>query len=591
MSKLKITAPGLYSMVFGLLLTFTLGCGDKKKEVDSCATESKEDCAKAKQKDGASCKWDNGKCVAEKKATLLQEDATTCQKLDANACLASRDCTFDADKNACNDAAVKNACVNIQSKEVCDKDTTCGGWDGKVCKDKAQGNNPNNPNQPNQPNQPTTEKKSVKVFTVKQILPAHIASPRVDKVAVSGDKNWAYFVSNNNARLTTFNMEGADKVAANIKAGTKWNTKANLETGLADEDEDIATANLTGGNVILSIQATQKGAVISTQRNNNDGHRGAAYLEGADYKAAWKNDGNAARDVENIANLNQPFFGVVLSKASGEQYMSVFGPAGGVWSGMTNNVDLNTAAEPKVRLDIAIERGAHDALFHGRPGVDDLMAPGAPLSAPGYLVDVRGITVLPEGLGKIVAAEGDAPNLGCAKLKADTLDLRSDLWQIAKGKDNNYVSSVVAVNGVLYIGLGSKEGGYRGGVAVFNPALELGKRTTAPHGSWHKVNVVHLTVDKEGNVWAVTPKGLIKVKPDTTQDGKIDKALVDAQQFTDEFDTETDNTQRFFGMMPSFDQVSSAEWVGDHLMITTLNEGAWFFNHEVKSLIKKTPAH
>jgi hypothetical protein len=565
MSNLKIKSLGLYSTVLGLLVTLSVGCKDKTHE-EFCAqyNNDKATCiaTTTKHKDGGTCKYENDKCVPVPGTPLHHVNSSTntqtqnqntkaCEKLSETECMDSKDCMFDITNKSCGDAATKGLCANIQVPTTCGDDASCE-WDGTVCKDKVG---------PPPPPPPAT--KTVNVFSVIQASKKMMRDDEpVNKVVVTGNKEWAYFSSNDNTKFTAFNVESADKMAANIKDPLKWTdtTVEALNTGLGDADGAVATAALNGNNRILRLEASQKGAVVSLV-GPVGAQQGVFYMEGNDFKAAWKNDAGVGRDIDPtmIVDATTVLHGMVMTKTTGEQFMmlcSVF--AANHFRCRTGGADLNGTADIKVRLNQTVDQA-------GAPL--DLL----PFHVPGFLVSYEGIVAIKDD------QIGVAQNF--PKAHDDDKDTGSVAWTLRGANTANYmVSAVAAVGNKVAIGLHKNDlVAHTGGVVFFDPTAKFGKQVTPPKGNyWNDVDVIGLTVDANGSLWAVTPKSIIKVGNNTKPEMIIDKNFMMAQQFTRNYDQETEGATRFDGDMDKCDDITSAIFVGPHMMVATANDGLYF---------------
>lgn len=456
------------------------------------------------------------KNTPKKTPSLLEEGPKVCATLKEEACIAHKDCTFV--NKTCTEATKKNACENIQSPEACNEDKSCGGWDPatKKCLEK----------------QAAADEKVVKLFNIEHV--GSMGNNQIDSLTVSDNQEWAYFVSNDHKNLTAFNIESPAKLKANLSDDTKWHT---LALKLGDD---------AGNTAVLHQAATQKGALISL--GGADNKRGVALLEGKSFVASWKND-----------NM-QSFWGIAMSKRTGEQYVSIFASTTDKFMGNTNNVNINkltNSSDAQVNLDLVIERETNAFTR-------------VPHSAPGYLVDNAGIV--------LVSDDQVGASAKFAAIDAKTPDLGSDNWKFLGSEDaNNDVSSVALVKNILFIGLKS------GGVAVYDSKADATKRAIQPHDVWAKTPVIALAPDKHGSVWAVTPNALIEVKvskKSVKQGQKIDADEILRSAFTG--DHEKDKTPGFkFNKAMALETITGAYWIGDHLIITSKN-GIHVWLYELK---------
>ena len=397
---------------------------------------------------------------------------------------------------------------------------------------------------------PTPEERIVRLFKIEHV--SSMGHNQIDSMVVSENQKWAYFVSNDHKNLTAFHIESPKDLEANLTDDKKWHA-IDFDTKFADDAP--GRANLAKSSVVMHHDATHKGALISVR--GDDAHRGVALLEGAKHVAAWKND--------TMAN----YFGVAMSKKTGEQYVSIFAsPTDPAYVGNTNNVNikkLTNLTDAQVSLDLLVERetNAFSSL---------------PFSAQGYLVDNTGIVhVLDAQVGASVKF---------AALDAKNPDLGSDAWRFLSAPEvaNNAVSSVAWVGNKLFIGLNSDGKQHTGGIAVYDPAAEAGKRVIRPHDDWAKSSVVALAPDNHGTVWAVTPNALIEVKlskKSVKQGQKIDADEIVRSVITGEHDK--DKTPGFkFNKTMALETLTGAHWIGDHLIMTSKNGiHVWLF--ELKS--------
>jgi hypothetical protein len=450
------------------------------------------------------------------------EDGTQCATLSPEACVAHKSCLFQHADKTCAEAQKKNVCENIQSPEACTHDQSCGGWDQgtQKCLEK----------------QGTSKEKIVKLFNIHRVN-----THPIDSLTVSENQEWAYFVSNNHKSLTAFNIQSPQELKANLANNNKW-VLLDLETKLADDA--AGRANLSGSTTVVHQVASKKGALVSL--GGPQELRGVALLEGAHYVAAWKN------------NKEPNFLGLVMSKTTGEHYASIFASlVDNKFIGSTNNVNINklsSFAEAQVKLDLSIDREINNFT-------------SMPWSAPGYLIDNSGIT--------LVADNQVAANVKHPVIDTKNLDLSAESWRFLNtpGKDNNNVSGVALVKNILFIALKSDGKPETGGVAVYDPKAEANKRVIRPHESWAKTSVIALAPDKHGTVWAVTPNALIEVlltKKSVKQGQKIDTDEIARSVLSG--DHEKDKTPGLkFSQSMTLEALTGAHWIGDHLIITSKN--------------------
>ena len=458
-----------------------------------------------------------------------ENPASECSKIvDQDTCMADKNCWYE--NNTCKEALKKNSCVNIQTKALCDKDQSCKGWDDQ-----------NNKCLEKDPKVPAPDKQ-VSVYTLEKIT-----DTPMNFMTVSGNQEWAYFSANN--KLMAMNIK--QQIISNLT----------LETGLPDIS--AGTANMTGSTQIKDMKPTHKGILISLGINNS--HRGIALLEGTTYKAAWRHDSATERDVIKLTpDDQQDYYGVVMTKTSGEEYLAMFAQVGpGIFRGFTNNV--NTKKIPPIHTQLSLSVAGDTKEFAS-----------VPLSVPGFLVDSTGVMPV------------DDTQIG-AEAKITSVDEKSALSSnqfkfLGSDIANNNISSVLLAGDMLYIGLKSDGTKDTGGVAVYDTRKKL---TVNPHKNWNKKSVVALTMHPDGSVWAVTQNSIIKLEvtdKSVKQELVFDNTTVAANIFTQDYDKETTKTTRFSEAMV-FNKIAGAHWVGNNLVVCS-QDGVFIWKHDIKILKK-----
>jgi hypothetical protein len=559
MSKLKIRPLGLYSIVFGILIGFNVGCGKTGNEYCKQWDNKPTEC-EGKETSDTICTYDtaNKKCIAKAKAIHQEIEEKGCVELGAEACKKSKDCDFS--HNKCTDAKTKGICANIQEAKACNDDPLCTiDPTTKLCTDKKDKTITPPPPSP-------AKKKSVALFSIMQ--PASkcgMNNNTIEKMAISGNGQWVYFSSKTKAKnnhLNIFNMESPEKMAKNMMDRSKWTHNDTLETGL--DDKSVAQAKLEGNNMIIDMRATQKGAVVSMA--GSEKNMGVAYLEGDTFKAAWKNH---ERDMKG--GMPGEVHGMVMAKSSGEEFMTVYSVVEGeVKKVLTSAINLNRKKAPVGMLDLEMTRKKN--------GFKSML-----INKGGFLVDAEGIMMLNDKVGM----KHEMP-----ELESTEVDFGSGTWSIHGVNPATFpniaVSAVAEANGMLYIAL-RKDGKHTGGVAMFNSKGPFTKQCRGVDPAWHNISVLDLTVDADKAVWAVTADQVMKLGDKAKPEGTVmSKKFMMENQYSQDADKGTDKNMRFMGDMDCCDDMTGAQWVGPHMIITTANNGVFFMIHQAAEVMEAT---
>lgn len=372
--------------------------------------------------------------------------------------------------------------------------------------------------------------KDVDVMTVGKLAKSadFINADEVDRVVVSGDGNWAYFTATKGATLHAANIGGAKDFAKNIADKGKWATVQYKATGLGGT---AGKAELTDANKVTFVSPTTDGALVSVTAATTD-HNGVAYFKGKTVTFAW---GSSATDLGKITPKNELFgFAVKIDNAD---IPYVFDAA--TFIGTTHG-KLEAA-----KLDLKVSRGTHPFTSVPMLAYDDKNA---------YAVAVEGLSTMAKAS---IGTKADFSDVEKATPKVG-----SALWKQDAGVNNESVNGVVAVNGNVYIALGSNGAtDHTGGVAVYNVATP---GTKAPAGkSWNKVNVIGFAVDGT-KVYAVTAKGLVEVN--------AAGAAVEAGAKIDQASAKKDGYE---GESFPADHITGAAFVGKNMIVTTSDAGVY----------------
>ncbi len=104
-----------------------------------------------------------------------------------------------------------------------------------------------------------------------------------------------------------------------------------------------------------------------------------------------------------------------------------------------------------------------------------------------------------------------------------------------------------------------------GGVAVYDFVTPADSK--APAAAWDQYDVLALTVDPAGKVWAVSKTGLMLANPDGSQGGLMKTTTVPA------YDSVVNNGKYDKTPLLPADNISDACFVGNNLVISTTDQG------------------
>lgn len=379
----------------------------------------------------------------------------------------------------------------------------------------------------------------------------YVNADDVQRVVVSNDKKWAYFVADAGKQLKAWNVGAANTFAVNLKKDTQWK---DLKLDSSSLDDAAGKSNALGvadNGKVTYIHPTEKGAFVSVQVGAGDNPKnGAYYYEEATVKAAWSTV-NKHIDGGVIAN-DKPVFGLIAKKDNDEHPVLVREAAAVGVSGagtlavpgkLAGKIDGNTTPLSNFAVDKFV----------------------AGMLGDGFLIaDASGIRILPKGdIGDAGAKQFGNVAAGNAAYKA-----------AAYGNTNTTPKRLLIDGNKAYFGFPTSDA-VNGGVAVHTAGAP---GTTVSTDEWKGKGVAGL-VKIFGKVYAVlTDGGIFEVK----DDGKKGDALNKDLKAFNKANANTTDTYTA-GTAPTA-SVTDAAAVGDNLIVTTSDKAIFVLTTKNEAL-------
>lgn len=367
---------------------------------------------------------------------------------------------------------------------------------------------------------------------------------KINHVAASKNSKYFYAIADDGNELFAADLSAK---FSDISNDNKWASVGLDDSGL---DGTAGQATLEAATMARALVPTELGVLVERDASAGNDDNGVGYLAGTTWTAAWSHEGTAHLASADLSQTRNQINAGLITKA-GVEYPVLFSDYqnSGFFLGSTVAIG---AAKANIVLD------NNDNLFTSRPKL--VMAGPNALLVNSY------------GVHTLLDASIDPTNLTWKTsenpvTERNTGNLGSDSWmfQGAVGQNSNVTSLAVAGN-KLFIGLGSSGGeNETGGVAVYDFVTPANSK--APAAAWDQYDVLALTVDPAGKVWAVSKKGLMLANPDGSQGGLMKTTTVPA------YDSVVNNGNYDKTPLLPADNISDACFVGNNLVISTTDQG------------------